>query len=71
MDTICYLKNPLEEHHMPVLRLLVKGKTVDEICTTLDRPFDTVISQVKRMQTLVGTSKTSELTYIAGWNRWV
>ncbi|MHB8260589.1 MAG: helix-turn-helix transcriptional regulator [Bacteroidia bacterium] len=71
MDTICDLKNPFEEYHMPVLRLLVKGKTANEISTILDRPFETVISQVKRMQTLAGTHKTAELTYFAGLYRWV
>ena len=64
-------KNPLEEHHLPVLALLVKGKSVKKISEELDRPFDTVRSQVKRMHVLAGTIKTAELTYLAGKHKWV
>jgi DNA-binding NarL/FixJ family response regulator len=65
-----YLQNPFEENQMPVLKLLVKGKSVEDIALELGRPYETVNSQVKRMMVLAGACKNTELTYIAGKNRW-
>ncbi len=64
------IKNPFEEHHQPVLAMLVRGKNQKQISINLDRPLETVRSQIKRMHQLAG-AKTVELAYLAGKHRWI
>lgn len=64
-------KNPFEKNHLQVLALLVKGKSVKEISEELKLPYETVSSQVKRMISLAGARKSTELTYLAGKHGWV
>lgn len=71
MNTDKTVTCPFEEHHFPVLGLLVTGKSVKEISDELNLPYETVKSQVKRMIELSGARKTSELTYFAGKYNWV
>ncbi len=64
------VENPFEEKHMPALLLLMKGKNARQIAAELSRPYDTVVSQIKRLHNLAGVNKTSELIHLSSWNRW-
>ena len=64
------IKNPFEQHHQPVLALLIKGKNQKQISMELDRPLETIRSQIKRMHQLAG-AKTIELAYLAGKHNWI
>jgi len=64
------LENPLLDNHMPVLIGISEGKAVSEIACQLRRPYETVVSQVKRMLYLTGTHKVSEFVRVATLNLW-
>jgi len=62
--------NPLLDNHMPVLASIFEGKAVALIADELHRPYETVVSQVKRMMSLTGTHKVTEFVRVATLNRW-
>jgi DNA-binding NarL/FixJ family response regulator len=64
------LPNPFTEKQMPVLIGIMECKGIKVIASELKRPFETVRSQVKSMQSDTGARNSLELAMLSALNGW-